>query len=71
MSILVLSITLGVDGYILPFFEHWFTIALALGVERPFTKELKVDNDYVNHLQQVFHFQINLLFKFFLSMLML
>jgi hypothetical protein len=45
MSILVLSMTLGVDGYILPFFKHWFTIALALGVDGPFTKELKVDND--------------------------
>lgn len=38
MSILVLSITLGVDGYILPFFEHWFTIVLTLGVDGPFTK---------------------------------
>jgi hypothetical protein len=41
MSILVLSITLGVDGYILPFFEHWFAIALALGVDIPFTKRTK------------------------------
>jgi hypothetical protein len=45
MSNLVLSITLSVDGYILPFFKHWFTIALALGVDRPFIKKLKVDND--------------------------
>jgi hypothetical protein len=45
MSILVLLITLGVDGYILPFFKNWCTIALALDVDGPFTKELKVDND--------------------------